>query len=109
MGIDGFSVMQDLTEETSAMKSRVDESKTVTLPNTSCFVAELRKKIARRRAQLAPLIEQLQLLRLQAVVSGVERVTLIALAVCLRGQRRLDFLRQAPTGSVENVTGECSS
>lgn len=57
MGVSGFHETQETMEQVSSMKAKVDERKGETLEEMSGMVMELNRKIAERKAHLAPIIK----------------------------------------------------
>ena len=57
MGVSGFHETQESMEKVSSMKATIDARKGETLEEMSGMVMELNKKIAERKAHLAPIIK----------------------------------------------------
>ncbi|XP_045130561.1 intraflagellar transport protein 81 homolog [Portunus trituberculatus] len=63
MGVSGFHETQESMEKVSSMKATIDARKGETLEEMSGMVMDLNKKIAERKAHLAPIIKELRPLR----------------------------------------------
>ncbi|XP_063876497.1 intraflagellar transport protein 81 homolog [Scylla paramamosain] len=63
MGVSGFHEAQESMEKVSSMKATIDIRKGETLEEMSSMVMELNRKIAERKAHLAPIIKELRPLR----------------------------------------------
>lgn len=57
MGVSGFHETQETMEKVSSMKATIDTRKGETLEEMSGMVMELNRKIAERKAHLAPIIK----------------------------------------------------